>query len=164
MDKEYFFSSLDEVVSFLFNLKENISPIKLQKSLYFLFAYYGATYGSVNKAEIEEEKVEVDKTYPKYLFPAKFEAWKYGPVIREVYSKNKAKEYFGSKPAEDLDVDVIKYLEELFEQMDKVSDFTLVERSHMDKSWKDAFEEGDEFSDEIIDNDKIIEEYLSEYV
>jgi len=43
-----------------------VSPLKLQKLLYFLYAYYY----SVNEQP---------------LFAANFEKWKYGPVVSEVY-------------------------------------------------------------------------------
>ena len=64
-----------------------ISSIKLQKSLYFLFAYWG---GFVNKScanfADDRECQEMNK-YKRYLFNDRIEAWTYGPVVPEIYKK-----------------------------------------------------------------------------
>ena len=67
--------------------KRNISPIKLQKSLYFLFAYWGQ-YIRNNKEN--KDSVEVDySNYSEFLFNDRIEAWTYGPVLPNVFITEK---------------------------------------------------------------------------
>ncbi len=60
---------------------QNISPLKLQKSLYFCFAYWGAFAYKGNKAKNEIS----DQKFDEYLFNDEIEAWVYGPVVPTVY-------------------------------------------------------------------------------
>ena len=62
---------------------KEISPIKLQKALYFCFAYWG---GFVNKGKIDNQ---LPKETRNTLFDDKFEAWAYGPVVPSVYFNEK---------------------------------------------------------------------------
>lgn len=139
---------VDTVAYYLIHLKPDISPIKLHKSLYFLFAYYGATYN-------------------KLLFDTKFQAWKFGPVAYEVYSKysdysyselkkiEKATQLINSKP------EIADFIHDLFNQIDTFSDFTLVERSHQDEAWKRAYRIAQATE---INNDFLIDEYKTRYM
>jgi uncharacterized phage-associated protein len=159
--KDVVFDSVHTVANYLYEKKPDISPLKLQKSLYFLYAYYGAYYAKQAEDGVFEGSVKL----PKYLFNAEFEAWKYGPVIRDVYSYNKSNFYSLShlRAPSVLEVnenlEVKKFIDELFEQIDSVSDFALVDRSHEDNVWKEAFK-----TDSIMDNDEIIKEYIERYV
>ena len=74
------FEDKDFLVKFLYTLFETPSRIKIQKTLYLLFAFYGATYGSIESSNSDEDNEFSGQEYPKYLFDAQFEAWKYGPV------------------------------------------------------------------------------------
>ncbi|MBD8839435.1 DUF4065 domain-containing protein [Paenibacillus sp. CFBP 13594] len=138
---------VDVVACYLLHLKPDISPIKLHKSLYFLFAYYGATKNH-------------------WLFNAKFEAWKFGSVIREVY-ENQNSNYYNSFMIKDAVLSInnkreIKlFIEDLFTQIDSVSDFTLVERNHQDEVWKNAYRERPTTE---IDKDELILEYEAKYL
>src|SRR5690625_2390440 len=60
--KDYVFESVDNLVEYLFSRFGKLSPLKLQKGLYFLYAYYGATYG---EAKQEEGESEQDINFPK---------------------------------------------------------------------------------------------------
>lgn len=160
--KDSFFPDVDTLVEYLYSIKPDITPLRLQKSLYFLYAYYGAFYGKMGQ---DDEKNEVSESYPKHLFPAKFEAWKYGPVIFDVYQKNKANAYAllehdFSKYA----TDVLEFLNELIEQLNSVSDFSLVERSHIDESWKTAYQSSMGYDHTEMDNDSIVAEYAEKYI
>ena len=63
--------------------QKQISPIKLQKSLYFLFAYWG---GLVRKSiQYPMSAEESFASYDEYLYDSEIEAWVYGPVVPEVY-------------------------------------------------------------------------------
>ena len=91
------FEDAKDVIALIKRGRDYLSPIRLQKALYFLFAYYGATYGSIPHSESEDRRAsEVeDDSFPKYLFneyngeEIQFEAWQYGPVIRRIYVDNK---------------------------------------------------------------------------
>lgn len=165
--KEYFFDNVNDLIKMIYASNQNISVIRLQKALYFLFAYYGATYGSLESDSGNGENLtEVDKKYPKYLFNEQFEAWRYGPVIRKVYAAEKQGDYDSFESSVEIDTssydsDVIKFLEEVLVQINEMSDFALVNRSHLDKAWKDHYEEGKQAIP--MDRDEIIEEYQKNY-
>lgn len=160
-----FFENVDELVAYLYTKVDSLSPLKLQKGLYFLYAYYSAMYDKVVEGE-----GEIDYDLPKELFPATFEAWNYGPVIREVYQnrkdgeikyKNLAKQFNEQeKFVTDSAKEVKSFIDDLFAQIYKASDFSLVDRSHADKAWEDAFNKG---KSTIISNESIINEYKSKF-
>jgi len=134
----------------------DISPIKLQKSLYFLFAYWG---GLVRKSKEFPNAVEESfSEYNEYLFNEEIQAWVYGPVVPLVYHETNLnifykEDLFNGK--EKLKEFVDNLLNDLFE----VSDFTLVDISHRDKSWINNFDYDDDFHDKEINKEEIIQEY-----
>lgn len=163
-EEKYVFNSHDDIVKYLVIKFGELTPLKLQKGLYFLYAYYGALYGS-KKADGE---LEENFQMPKELFPADFEAWTYGPVIREVYRKYNQKQYDKIEIEDSLVEEIsnkypkaIDFINDMFEQINSLSDFTLVDRSHEDKSWSDAYSKG---KSTIIENKNIIQEYKEKYV
>lgn len=89
MSKQFFFKNVDNLVEHILFQFPEIGPLKLQKGLYFLFAFYINTYS----VEPQTNVIERENIFPKYLFQADFEASTYGPVIREVYLKFKEKQY-----------------------------------------------------------------------
>ena len=84
---KYFFSNTGELLSYLEAKLDNPTPLKIQKSLYFLWAFYAATYGSIDYSH-KSEFSQTDK-YPLRLFPASFKAWQYGPVLNKIYTEDK---------------------------------------------------------------------------
>lgn len=143
---------------------KEISPIKLQKSLYFLFAMWGGNVASA-KFESKEDTEDDEKyeSYDTYLFDASFEAWRYGPVDREIYElfKNDQLEISGdvnvfSNPAIPYMDDVKQYIDELLDKIFKTSDFGLVDMTHTDNSWKEAIKT----ENKLISNEDIIRDYL----
>jgi uncharacterized phage-associated protein len=157
------FNSAVPVANFLYKLNPDISPIKLQKALYFLFAYHGGIYYNQDN---EGESEGVKK--PKTLFNAEFEAWKYGPVIREIYHLNKDG-LLGSQEAIEKSEALFKnhpeemqFIDDLFKQINSVSDFSLVERSHRDKVWEENYESEQEIK--YMDKESIIQEYKEKYI
>lgn len=167
MKSKYFFEDVNDLIAYLYTFTNSISPLKLQKGLYFLYAYYSAMYGS-NDTAVERE---VEYNLPQELFPAKFEAWNYGPVIRSVYSDRRQGEENFLLAAEELDVEslfstetygkeVKSFIDDLFNQIKLSSDFSLVDRSHADRSWINAFEQGQSTT---INNQDIINEYKSKF-
>lgn len=85
---KYFFDNVEDLVAYLEAKLDNPTPLKIQKSLYFLWAFYAATYGSIDYSK-KSDFSEIEK-YPKRLFPANFEAWQYGPVLNNVYAEAKS--------------------------------------------------------------------------
>lgn len=140
-----------------------ISPIKLQKSLYFLFAYWGQ-FISQNKNN--KDSVEVDYShYNAYLFEDTIEAWTYGPVVPAVFSVEK-QGWLDSKQLQDiengyLDNDPVKkeFIDNLLEQLFEIDDFGLVNISHQDECWKKHYIESDEKHNREIPKQEIIDEY-----
>ena len=106
--------------------KEDISPLKLQKALYFCFAYWGgfARLMKTNKNEVEKE-------YNEILFPNTIEAWVYGPVVPDVYNETNLEKYKRNNPFKD---DFVKeYINGILNDVLAANDFKLVEVSHQDK-------------------------------
>ena len=142
--------------------KSDISSIKLQKSLYFLFAYWGGFVKGLqtNKGDGLIETQGID--YKTYLFDNKIEAWIYGPVITDVYHNfNSVKKY--DKKAEEeinnLPIEVKSFIDDLLDDIFEVSDFKLVDLSHNDDCWKKNFSEEDERHNREILKEDIIDEY-----
>lgn len=163
--KKTFFSNTDELIAYLYTKVDTLSPLKLQKGLYFLYAYYSAMYGTKHK----NEESEINYDLPPELFPAEFEAWNYGPVIRSVYDVRKKGEDIYQKMAENFSGEVFNcdngkevksFIDDLFIQINKASDFSLVDRSHSDKAWEDAFNQGKSTK---ISNETIINEYKTKF-
>lgn len=140
-----------------------ISPIKLQKSLYFLFAYWGQF---IRKNKENKDSVEVDySNYNEYLFDDKIEAWTYGPVIPEVFTYEKQGLLKSKQLEKDiegyLDDDLVKkeFIDNLLEQLFDIDDFGLVNISHQDECWKRNYVETDERHNREIPKEEIINEY-----
>lgn len=168
-DRKHFFNDVEELIKIIKEKKENVGQLRLQKTLYLLYAYYGATYGSLDTENEQESEIEIN--YPNELFDASFQAWKYGPVIYDVYTKDKENYYNDNleslpefKINEDYEKDVLLFIDELLEQINEMSDFTLVDRTHQDDSWKIPYYENEGELGIPMDNNKIIDEYIKEYV
>lgn len=140
--REYFFTDVNDLVNYIFFKHGVLSPLKLQKMLYFLFAFYAGMYSGTDEKGVQEADYS-EENFPIYLFPGRFEAWTYGPVMPEVYAKQKYD--LGSYSQEDyafedktVDNEIKKFIDELSEQTIELSDFALVDRSHEDETWKKA--------------------------
>lgn len=141
--------------------KRIISPIKLQKSLYFLFAYWGQFIRS-NKEN--QDSVEVDySNYCEFLFDARIEAWTYGPVVPEVFNaeKNGWLDGFEINGYLESEEDRAKkeFIDNLLRQLFDIDDFGLVRLSHEDECWKRNYVESDEKHNREIPKEEIIDEY-----
>lgn len=130
-----------------------ISPIKLQKSLYFCFAYWG---GFVRKSKLADTEITINKS--EWLFAENIEAWVYGPVVPDVYHEDNLM----SNRNENLfcdDEDVKEFVNGVLDDVLNVSDFKLVEVSHSDNCWKKNFDPNSERHNVVIDKEDIIAEY-----
>lgn len=164
------FDNKDFLVNFLYKLLDNPTQIKVQKTLYLLFAFYGATYGNLENNQDDQNDFS-EQTYLKELFRANFEAWRYGPVETDVYANEK----LGSYSGEELDNETINeffntsefknvkdFIENIVEQTNQIDDFSLVDRTHQDNVWLDVYKEGENHIP--MDNKEIIQEYIERYV
>ena len=135
---------------------KEISPIKLQKSLYFLFAYWG---GFIRKSKMFPDAVEEDfSNYSEYLFDDDIEAWVYGPVVPKVYRETNIMDFYNENMF--IGKEKLKeFIDDLLKDLFKTSDFTLVDISHRDNAWKNKFDYDDEFHENIIDKEELIQEY-----
>lgn len=162
-DGNILFSNIETLIAHLKFLKEDkLTPIRLQKALYFLFAFYGASYGQLNDAEVEVGVFEggEEDTYPRFLFAENFEAWKFGPVIPTVYRDFKTKTIESAEwhPDDIREENVKQLIGEVMTQLDEMGDFELVERTHEDDSWKLVYNNGKGQSD-LMNHDDIINDY-----
>lgn len=166
-ERKFFFNNVEELIRYILEKKENVGQLRLQKTLYLLYAYYGATYGQM-VSEDQKKESEIEFDYPEELFSADFEAWTYGPVIFEIYVNDKNGDYDSidklSKfnPEQPFEKDVLLFLDDIIEQINEMSDFTLVDRTHQDSSWINRYEPGQYRTK--MNNEEIIKEYIEEYV
>ena len=144
--------------------RRTISPIKLQKTLYFLFAYWGQY---IRKNKENSNSVEVDYSkYNEYLFDDDIEAWTYGPVVPNVFHAEKMK-YLDVKNEEliegYLEDDIVKkeFIDYLLPQLFDISDFGLVDLSHQDNCWKEHYNANEERHNQIIPKEEIVNEYYN---
>lgn len=143
--------------------KRIISPIKLQKSLYFLFAYWGQFIRS-NKEN--QDSVEVDYSYySEFLFDDRIEAWTYGPVVPGVFTaeKNGYLDFYNIDGYLESEEDRVKkeFIDDLLRQLFAADDFGLVKLSHEDECWKRHYIESDERHNREIPKEEIIDEYTT---
>jgi len=145
--------------------KRDISPIKLQKSLYFLFAYWGQFIG---KAKEENSSVEINfNNFSEYLFDEDIQAWTYGPVIPEIYNWEKSRiiknEKIPNNYLEKSDDELVikEFIDYLLPQLFDISDFGLVDLSHQDECWKRHYNAQANEHKEVIPKEEIIYEYCN---
>lgn len=146
------FERVETLIAYLQTKCQHLSAIRLHKSLYFLFAYYGATYGKINT-----ENSESDKSYPAMLFDETFEAWAYGPVIsrfvgQTMHSFDEATTLIA---LQDEYPEVFAFIDEILADLDELCDWSLIDRSRQDLVWKRA----KQTTDRQMYSLDIIEEY-----
>lgn len=137
--------AIDDLVRYIYSFAKNkygkherVTPVKLQKSLYFLYAYYSSFYA--NKLKLSNSENNHDCPYPEHLFIPEnncFECCAFGPVIKSVYLKTKenASYYVDDSYAFQLNIDeeIKLFIDDLLKQTLNVSDFLLVERCFRDE-------------------------------
>ena len=133
---------------------KNVSPVRIQKTLYFCFAYWGGFVrrGKQNNSDISVENLS------EYLFANKIEAWVYGPVIPDVYFESNIDKYYNSNMfvGKEMEKELIdNVIEDTFE----INDFRLVDISHKDNAWISKFHYDEQFHNNEIKKEDIISEY-----
>lgn len=159
--KAYFFDDTEDLVRYVKARLSNPTPLKIQKSLYFLWAFYAATYGSIDYS-VDSEFQSTNK-YPKLLFKGDFEAWKYGPVLGDIYVENKYDNIIASEqknPPADTPIakNIWNFIDDMLNQINPVNDFGLVARSHEDSAWKNAYKPDQKHCK--MDQKEIIKDYI----
>lgn len=133
----------------------SISPVRLQKTLYFLFAYWG---GFVRKGKMQQEQ-EIDVSqFSEILFDEKIEAWVYGPVIPDVYFEQNIEIYNNDSMFDNKQM-IKDFIDNVIEETFEINDFKLVDISHSDSAWVRKFDYHEQFHNNEIDKEDIIEEY-----
>ena len=167
INNKYIFNNKDDLVNYLLYKLDLPSQLKIQKTLYLLFAFYGATYSKlINK----ENKSELDSNnYTPFLFEPNFQAWKYGPVDYDVYINFKKEKYKGLKSIENIlnedltEVEkrnIITFIKNIINQTDGIDDYTLIDRTREDKVWSDSYNNKEKNMNPYL----IIDEYYSKYI
>lgn len=169
MDEKTCFDK-DDLVNYIINQYKqktsiDISPLKLQKSLYLLFAMWGGNAAMINE-DIEKGQgtIEITDKVPTYLFDAKFEAWKYGPVDIDVYNRYNHNMYWGNIKSltnftttpQEIKSSLIEFIDSVLNQVFDINDFSLVSITQEDKVWKSAYEDSKNL---VMNNEDVIKEY-----
>lgn len=169
--RKYVFANVDDLATYLCKVYPAITPIKLQKGLYFLYAYYVGTFTNTDLAKkIEGDEYGDVSFYPPELFKPEFQAWQLGPVLPDVYQKFKHNfykrkaEHFNPEelfPQDDpLAMEMKLFIDDFFlKRVCRMNDFVLVDRSHTDKAWIEAWGDGSKRC-QAIDPELIKEEYV----
>lgn len=164
--ERYVFPEKNTLVKYLYTILSHPSPIKVQKTVYFLYAFYGASYGALNGNENNEH------VYPKELFPARFQAWRYGPVDIDIYkdqkeglfddiSKEMSGEYLLFIDATEKQ-NIKQFIHTIVRQTDNIDDFSLVDRTHQDDVWFDHYNSN--IIPAQMNNIGIVTEYRERYL
>lgn len=85
-------SKIDLVIGYLLNQCEDVTPLALQKALYYIQGFYYAFY-------------------KKFIFSDDCEAWIHGPVYREIYNRYSGYRFDPIEKAENFDVSVFSMSE-----------------------------------------------------
>lgn len=101
------------------------SNLKLQKLVYYAQGLHIVCYG-----------------HP--LYKEKIKAWKYGPVVPDLYHAYKRYGASGVPPEdnfspESIDLDTREFLNEIYTVFGQFSAFRLMDSTHQDKCWQDAY-------------------------
>lgn len=134
-----------------------ISPLKLQKALYFCFAYWGAFARRGNYSQNE-----VGEHFDEYLFSDEIQAWVYGPVVPYVYRHSKEIEECNPDEMFKNKEYIKNFIDGVLEDVLNASDFRLVSVSHEDNCWKNNFHEDDSCHETEIPKEDIIVEYVNQ--
>lgn len=136
---------------------KDISPVRLQKTLYFCFAYWGGFILKGKRYQGETTEIDVSK-YSEYLFNENIEAWVYGPVVKDVYHEKNLLQYHNDNLFKG-DTFLQDFVNNVIDDTLELNDFRLVDISHCDKSWKDNFDYEEMFHNNVISPKSIVEEY-----
>ena len=163
---EFVFDNVIDLAGYAKNRLDNPTPLKIQKTLYFLWGFYSATYGNIKYDSAEKSEFDLqDGAYPHELFEPDFEAWRYGAVINKVYlayKKHEIKELSSEDIQKRISLgdlekkEILLFINNLIAQINEVDDFGLVQKAIKDSTWKDAY-----LADKKMDPEKIKDDYVN---
>jgi uncharacterized phage-associated protein len=119
-----------------------VTNLKLQKLLYYAQAWYMVNHGG------------------KKLFSDAIEAWKFGPVIKDVYDLYKF--YSRNTIEEDitkLEPDDRKFMDKFLSEFMDYSALSLGNMIHNELPWQEAFDEQNPYGSSIISTDSMYSYY-----
>lgn len=154
MRPNYFFNNSDDLVNhILTKLPEEPGILRLNLTLYFLFATYAAAYNpKVENPNLLDEQ-------PKFIADLVFTADHYGPQDYSVNDKLQ-NEYYQPKEYNFLDNQVdqnIKhFIDDILYQLKSVDDFSLIDRALDDDAWFNAYSNSDS---KIMSREQMISDY-----
>lgn len=140
-----------EIFYYLIKKNENITPIRMQKYMYFAYALWF----------IKEEIEGVEYGAITELSNLEFEAWDYGPVEKELYNLyNQYKAGGVNIPKEKLEEKVLIYLDKIYNILSTFSDFELVALSHCDIAWRSKYNKREMFHHNKLEKEQIKKDYI----
>lgn len=141
MRPNYFFNNPDDLVNHILSkFSEDPGILRLNLTLYFLFATYAAAYNpKVENPNISDEQ-------PRFVADLTFTADKYGPQDYSVNDKLQ-NEYYQPKEYNfldnQMDQNVKHFIDDILEQLKDVDDFSLLDRATQDDAWFNAYSNND---------------------
>ena len=157
--QKYFLSNVDDLISYLITKFDNPTDVKIEKSLYFLWAFYVAIFGDNGYAQPMRDL----GNYPKYLFPASFWGSIFGPELvglcwadynNKIKNANKNTIYKSTLKNE-VEQDIWDFIDEVIKQLNSVNDDALIELSR-DNAWEKAYRSG---AHTLLNEDDIVNAY-----
>lgn len=134
--------------------REDISILKMNKVLYFCFAYYGA-YVRMGKNNKENIELEISEYVKEYLFNVEFKAGIYGPYIESLPQYENRYSIQGTYIQDIYNSEVLKYLDPLIRDLFNANEFDLMDISKKDEEYQRA--KNNNYG--IMNNENIINEY-----
>ena len=134
--------------------REDISILKMNKVLYFCFAYYGA-YVRAGKNNKENIELEISEDVKEYLFNVEFKAGAYGPYIESLPQYENRYSIQGTYIQDIYNSEALKYLDPLIRDLFNANEFDLMDISKKDEEYQRAKDN----NYGIMNNDNIIDEY-----
>lgn len=138
-------SKIEIASEYIISLTGDITPLALQKLLYYVQGFYSAFLG-------------------EYIFEEDCEAWVYGPVYRKIYYKYEDYRYNPARPKIDRDVfedllteDEMEIIKNVVRNFGRYSGKLLEEMTHYEKPWRNsrAGLASTEKSNKVIDKNSI---------
>lgn len=159
MRKQYYFDTNDILVEHLLAVypkPEDLGTLRLNILLYFIFSRYAGFFNP----ELNDGVCEDNFDYaPTFISPLEFVANTYGPLEKTVCDKMKNNEYTPQEylfPIDNLSQSIKSLIDQTIEIVSNKNIFSLVDRTHGDNGWFNAYQKG---LYSIIDTKDIINDY-----
>lgn len=154
MRPNYFFNNTDDLVNhILTKLPEEPGYLRLNLTLYFLFATYAAAYNpKVENTNILDEQ-------PKFIADLTFTADQYGPYEYTIKEKWKNDNYQPKKYKfldNQVDQNIKHFINDILEQLKDIDDFSLIDRAQIDDAYIQAYNNN---NSKIMSREQMILDY-----